>query len=102
VPQLCLLYLLAFLDRTNIGNAKIANLTKDVPMDTTHYNLTLTVFFIAYAAFEALANILLKRFKPSRFLPATMYVSLELLGQDHRADSSAGHSGAFACWEWAS
>jgi sugar phosphate permease len=69
---MCLLYLLAFLDRTNIGNAKIAGLTKDIPMDTQHYNLTLTVFFIAYAVFEALANILLKRFKPSRFLPTTM------------------------------
>lgn len=42
-------------------------------MDTTHYNLTLTVFFIAYAVFEALANIMLKRFKPSIFLPITMY-----------------------------
>jgi sugar phosphate permease len=67
-----LLYLLAFLDRTNIGNAKIAKLTTDVPMTTTQYNLTLTIFFIAYAFFEALANIMLKRFRPSRFLPITM------------------------------
>lgn len=43
-------------------------------MDTTHYNLTLTVFFIAYAVFEALANIMLKRFRPSVFLPITMHV----------------------------
>ncbi|KAH8879027.1 MFS general substrate transporter [Thozetella sp. PMI_491] len=82
IPWLCLLYLLAFLDRTNasplspgpgpIGNAKIASLARDVPMDTTHYNLTLTIFFISYAIFEALANVLLKRFRPSIFLPITM------------------------------
>jgi len=74
IPWLCLLYLVAFLDRTNIGNAKIAHLTTDIPMDTEHYNLTLTIFFIAYAVFEALANIMLKRFRPSVFLPITMHV----------------------------
>ncbi|KAB5576299.1 major facilitator superfamily domain-containing protein [Coniochaeta sp. 2T2.1] len=72
IPWLCLLYLVCFLDRTNIGNAKIAHLTTDIPMDTHHYNLTLTIFFIAYAVFEALANIMLKRFRPSVFLPITM------------------------------
>lgn len=41
-------------------------------MTTQQYNLTLTIFFIAYAIFEALANVMLKRFRPSRFLPVTM------------------------------
>ncbi len=72
VPQLCFLYLLCFLDRTNIGNAKIARLTDDVPMTVAQYNLTLTIFFIAYAMFEALANFLLKRLRPSLFLPVTV------------------------------
>lgn len=72
IPWLCLLYLIAFLDRTNIGNAKIAHLTTDVPMSTTQYNLSLTIFFISYAIFEALANVLLKRYRPSVFLPVTM------------------------------
>ncbi len=67
-----MLYLICFLDRTNIGNAKIAHLTTDVPMTTTQYNLTLTVFFIAYALFEALANFLLKRLRPSVVIPVTM------------------------------
>jgi sugar phosphate permease len=66
------LYLICFLDRTNIGNAKIAHLTKDVPMTTTQFNHTLTIFFIAYAVFEALANFLLKRLRPSVFIPAIM------------------------------
>lgn len=70
--QLCLLYLVCFLDRTNIGNAKIAHLTDDVPMTTSQYNSTLTIFFVSYAAFEALANFLLKRLKPSIFLPSIM------------------------------
>ncbi|KAF7560340.1 hypothetical protein G7046_g3806 [Stylonectria norvegica] len=70
--QLCLLYLVCFLDRTNIGNAKIAHLIKDVPMTTTQFNSTLTIFFVSYAAFEVLANILLKSTRPSIFIPVIM------------------------------
>jgi len=41
-------------------------------MDTWHFSHTLTVFFIGYAMFEALANFLLKRWRPSLFIPTTM------------------------------
>ena len=71
-PQLCLLYLLAFLDRTNIGNAKIAGLSKDLGLSTGKYNATLTIFFVSYAVFEPLTNILLKRLRPSIFIPIIM------------------------------
>jgi MFS family permease len=72
IPWLCLLYLASFLDRTNIGNAKIAGLTKDLHMTGSQYNLTLTIFFISYAGFEPLTQILLKRFRPSIFIPVIM------------------------------
>ncbi|KAK4173469.1 putative MFS transporter [Triangularia setosa] len=72
LPWLCLLYLLAFLDRTNIGNAKIDNMTKQVTMSNMGYSATLMIFFVAYAAFEAVANVLLKRLRPSIFLPLIM------------------------------
>src|SRR5687767_12733805 len=70
--QLCFLYLLAFLDRTNIGNAKIAGLSKDLGLDTPAYNATLTIFFVSYAVFEPLTNILLKKLRPSIFIPIIM------------------------------
>ncbi|KOS23273.1 putative transporter [Escovopsis weberi] len=72
VRILCLLYLLCFLDRTNIGNAKIASLETDVPMTDSQYNATLTIFFISYSIFEALANFLLKKWRPSIFIPVIM------------------------------
>lgn len=75
IPWLSLLYLLAFLDRTNIGNAKIAGLGEDLHMNTQQYNDTLTIFFISYALFEPLTNILLKRLRPSIFIPIIMYVT---------------------------
>ncbi|KAI1435368.1 major facilitator superfamily domain-containing protein [Xylaria sp. CBS 124048] len=76
IPWLCLLYLLAFLDRTNIGNAKVAGLLDDVHLTTGQYNTALTLFFVSYSVFEPLTNILLKKLRPSVFIPATMYVWL--------------------------
>ncbi|KAK4454515.1 major facilitator superfamily domain-containing protein [Podospora aff. communis PSN243] len=72
MPWLCFLYLLAFLDRTNIGNAKIAGLVPDLKLNTDAYNATLTIFFVSYAVFEPLTNILLKKMRPSVFIPITM------------------------------
>lgn len=66
---------MAFLDRTNIGNAKISGLEASLklnPNDPKPYNATLTIFFVSYAIFEALCNYLLKRLKPSVFIPTIM------------------------------
>lgn len=72
IPWLCILYLLAFLDRANIGNAKIAGLTHDLHLSTTQFNATLTIFFVSYSVFEPLTNVLLKRLRPSIFIPLIM------------------------------
>ncbi|KIW42401.1 uncharacterized protein PV06_05956 [Exophiala oligosperma] len=72
LPWLTLLYLISFLDRTNIGNAKIDGLQEDLNMTNNEYNDTLTIFFISYSVFEPLTQIMLKRFKPSIFLPIIM------------------------------
>ncbi len=74
--QLCILYLLAFLDRANIGNAKIAGLSTDLRLSTSQFNATLTIFFVSYSVFEPLTNILLKKLRPSIFLPILMCVFL--------------------------
>ncbi|KAK2750089.1 hypothetical protein FQN57_004581 [Myotisia sp. PD_48] len=72
IPWLTLLYLASFLDRTNIGNAKIEGLQEDLRMTNSQYNAALTIFFVSYAVFEPLTNILLKRFRPSIFIPTIM------------------------------
>lgn len=43
LPMLALLYLLSFLDRGNIGNAKIQGLTTDLHLTGSQYNIALTV-----------------------------------------------------------
>lgn len=41
-------------------------------MTDSQYNLALTIFFISYSVFEPLTQILLKRWRPSIFIPAIM------------------------------
>ncbi|RFU35367.1 hypothetical protein B7463_g954, partial [Scytalidium lignicola] len=48
VPPLFVLFLMAFLDRVNIGNAKIQGLTEDLHMKGQQYNIALFIFFIPY------------------------------------------------------
>ncbi|KAK4949706.1 hypothetical protein LTR10_011547 [Elasticomyces elasticus] len=69
IPWLCLIYLLSFLDRTNIGNAKIAGLQKDLKMTNGQWNASLAIFFVSYSLFEPASNILLKKFRPSVYIP---------------------------------
>ncbi len=114
IPMLALLYLLSFLDRGNIGNAKIAGMQKDLSLSgrkfaafpkfllvelecrtaqisvgngrknasaftascpdrtTDQYSLCATVFFFTYCVFEIPSNLLLKRLRPSVWLPSIM------------------------------
>lgn len=43
IPALAVLYLLAFLDRSNIGNAKIQGFAKDLNLSADRYNIASTV-----------------------------------------------------------
>ncbi|KAH6704245.1 major facilitator superfamily domain-containing protein [Leptodontidium sp. MPI-SDFR-AT-0119] len=65
IPLLSVLYLMAFLDRSNIGNAKIAGMSEDLNLYGMRYNIALTVFFVPYALFEIPSNIVLKLLRPS-------------------------------------
>lgn len=74
IPWLSLLYLLSFLDRTNIGNARLAGMEADLNMSGSDYNMSLTIFFISYAVFEPLTNALLKRLTPRIFFTGIILV----------------------------
>lgn len=72
IPMLALLYLLSFLDRGNIGNARIEGLTETLGLTGPQYNWCLTIFFFSYSAFEVPSNLILKKLRPSIWLPSIM------------------------------
>ncbi|KAF5379314.1 hypothetical protein D9757_007661 [Collybiopsis confluens] len=72
IPWLSLLYLLSFLDRTSIGNAKLYSMEADLHISDPQYLLALTIFFFSYAIFEVPSNVFLKRLRPSLWLSGLM------------------------------
>lgn len=74
---------MSFLDRVNIGIARLTGMNAELGLDSLQYSnasmsefrlgTALTaVFFVSYVAFEVPSNLVLKKFKPSRFIPVTM------------------------------
>ncbi|KAJ7282872.1 MFS general substrate transporter [Mycena rebaudengoi] len=74
MPILSLMYLLSFLDRGNIGNARLQGLQTQLDLTGNKYNIALTMYFIPYCMFECPANLVLKRFRPSKWLPGITVV----------------------------
>jgi MFS family permease len=72
VPILTVLFLFAFLDRINIGNARLLGLEEELDMQGHQYNIALFVFFIPYILFEVPSNMLLKKIRPSMWLSGIM------------------------------
>ncbi|KAL2432200.1 putative transporter [Exophiala dermatitidis] len=71
VPTVSLLYLFCFIDRANIGNAKLAGLEKELGLKGYDYNIVLSVFYVSYILFELPGNVACKYFGPGWFIPAT-------------------------------
>lgn len=50
LPLVALLFLCSFLDRTNVGNAKIIGLEKDIDIDPSQYRNGLAIYYACYIA----------------------------------------------------
>lgn len=71
VPVVALLYLFCFIDRANIGNARIAGLEADLGMNprSYQYNIVLTSFYVSYTVFEIPSTTLTKIVGPGKWIP---------------------------------
>jgi hypothetical protein len=68
LPPLFVLYFFSYLDRGNMGNAKIQGLEKSLGMVRQDYSIALCIFFIPYVLLEVPSNLILKRLRPSTWL----------------------------------
>jgi hypothetical protein len=76
IPILGLLYLICFLDRTNIANAKIAGLVSGLDMPSTGYNTALWIFYIPFVLAEVPSNMImsLPTIKPNLWLGGQCFI----------------------------
>ncbi|KAJ7180788.1 MFS general substrate transporter [Mycena filopes] len=62
LPLFTLIYCTNIVDRTAIGNAKIAGIEKDLGMVGIDYNIALTIYYIFYMLSDIPSNLALKHF----------------------------------------
>lgn len=70
MPWLFGLWLLAFIDRSNVGNAKISGLSQELKLDGDKFNIALAVFYIPYILVDVPSNLVLKYFRAGYYLPS--------------------------------
>ncbi|KAJ1302781.1 hypothetical protein OPQ81_003088 [Rhizoctonia solani] len=65
LPWMAGLFLLSYLDRSNIGNARLDGLERDLGLHGLQFNNALAVFYPFYVISEVPSNMILKRTRAS-------------------------------------
>ncbi|KAI0173148.1 MFS general substrate transporter [Hypoxylon sp. FL1284] len=73
LPVLAVLFLCSFLDRTNVGNARLYNLEDDIHITDEQYDQGLAVFYATYILSEIPSNLILRKLTPSIWLPCLTF-----------------------------
>lgn len=69
LPIICCLYVLSYLDRGNIGNAKTAGAQEDLELSSSQWSWVLNSFYICYILFEWSTTLW-------KIFPAHIYVAI--------------------------
>ncbi|KAJ3787107.1 major facilitator superfamily domain-containing protein [Lentinula aff. detonsa] len=94
LPVMTMFYLLSFLDRTNVGNARVAGLQTDLGMSNKQYSIALTVTYVPYILSELPSNLMLKAVGPHLMLPTMLTLWGIVTALQGIVDS---YSGLLAC-----
>ncbi|KAL1873468.1 hypothetical protein VTK73DRAFT_916 [Phialemonium thermophilum] len=72
-PVLYVIYMMSFLDRINISNARIQGLATELELTGNRFNIALFVYFIPYILLEVPSNIVMRKVRPSWYLGGLMF-----------------------------
>ncbi|KAF5686203.1 permease of the major facilitator superfamily [Fusarium denticulatum] len=68
LPWIMLLYLLSYIDRSNMGNARNIGLAEDIGLSSIQYQIASASFYIGTVIFGTIGALMLKVVKPSTWL----------------------------------
>ena len=72
LPFLVLCYFVAYLDRVNVGFAKLT-MSRDIGLSETAFGFGAGIFFLAYFVFEIPSNLMLERFGARKWIARIMF-----------------------------
>ncbi|KIW01978.1 uncharacterized protein PV09_06813 [Verruconis gallopava] len=72
LPILIVMYIMNYIDRNALPQARIQGLVKDIGLKGVEYNIVLSLTFIGYILMQIPSNMLLGKFRPSRYLSMVM------------------------------
>src|SRR5689334_482878 len=77
LPTIFLLDMFSLLERSNIGNARIQGLEKDlhVDPDSNRFNILLSCFWATYIPAAVVSNVVMQKFAPSSYLSCLSILS---------------------------
>ncbi|KAK2606262.1 hypothetical protein QQS21_003310 [Conoideocrella luteorostrata] len=68
IPLVMSIYLFSFIDRVNVGNARLYKLEADLSLSSSQFQVAVSIFFVTYMFFEVPSNLVLKFFTPRRWI----------------------------------
>ncbi|KAL1630898.1 hypothetical protein SLS56_004711 [Neofusicoccum ribis] len=74
LPTIAPLYVFSFLDRVNIGNARLYGLEEDLGLSSMQFSIAISLFFVTYVCVEIPSNLVIKRIGPSRWIAFITFV----------------------------
>ncbi|KAF2010105.1 MFS general substrate transporter [Aaosphaeria arxii CBS 175.79] len=72
MPCITLMFLMNYLDRINVSNARLAGLQKDLHMSDTVWNTGISTFYVGYLIGQLPGNLWLAKADPRWLLPSMM------------------------------
>ncbi|KAK7943803.1 MFS general substrate transporter [Apiospora aurea] len=73
-PIFFLINFASILDRSNIGNAKIQGMDRDLGLNIgNRYNIVLVIFFVPYILLELPSNLIVHHVRPSYYISALIF-----------------------------
>merc|ERR1712169_64284 len=75
IPICCWIYLMNFMDRVGIGNARLYGMESDLGMTegSNQFQLAVSILFVTYCLFETPSNLIIKKMKPARYLSGLIF-----------------------------
>ncbi|UNI25024.1 hypothetical protein JDV02_010732 [Purpureocillium takamizusanense] len=72
MPCTSAMYLMNYLDRINVSNARLAGLQRDLGMSDTVWSLGISMFYVGYVVGMVPGNMIMARSNPRYFMPGLM------------------------------